>query len=45
MEIEQCSVESPKGQETKKEIKDFLKFSENDHTSYPNLCDSMIVGL
>ena len=41
MEIEQCSPEPPMVQGINKEIRDFLKFNENDHTTYPNLWDTM----
>ena len=42
MEIKQCSPQPSIGQEEIKEkIKDFLKFNENDHTTYPNLWDTM----
>ena len=41
MEIEQCSTESPLGQGRNKEIKDFLKFNENDSTVYPTLLGTM----
>ena len=42
MEIEQCSTEPLLGQGRNKEKnKDFLKFNENDHTTYPNLWDTM----
>ena len=38
MENKQCSPESSMGQgRNKGEIKDFLNFDENDHTTYPNL--------
>ena len=44
MEIKKCSPESLMGQgRIKGEIKDFLKFNENDHTTYPNLWDTMKV--
>ena len=36
METEQCSTESPLDEERNKEIKDFLKFNENDHITYSN---------
>jgi hypothetical protein len=32
-------------EEIKKEIKDFLKFNENEDTPYPNLCNTMKAGL
>ena len=41
MEIKQCSPESSMGQGRNKEIKDILKFNEADHTTYPNLWDTM----
>ena len=41
MEIKQCSPELSMDQGRKKEIKDFLKFNENDHTTHPNLWNRM----
>lgn len=37
MEIEQYSMKSPVDKERNEEIKDFLKFKENDITIYPNI--------
>ena len=42
MEIELCSSESPLSQGRNKEKnEDFLKFNENECTTYPNLWDTM----
>ena len=41
MEIEQCSIELPLGQEIKREIKDVLEFSKIEGTMYRNLWDTM----
>ena len=41
MEIKHCSPEASVGQGRNKERKDFVKFDENDHSTYPNLWDTM----
>ena len=45
MEIEQRSFDSTMGQGRNKEIKDFLKFNENEHTTYPILWNTMKIML
>ena len=41
METEQWAIAPHLGQRRNKEIEDFLKFKENEDTTYPNLWDTL----